>query len=368
MGCFSVYCEISKITIRSGQNCVLQLIRPNHILYGYLEYIPAILPIYGEYDDYGGIENIKQDDNTKIIESHFKCDIQDFCNYFTNDAEKDDKFKKFEKLENLKNWRVMWIDRKVWDFISSYNQNEKGDFDFGKPYFLKLLGGEYLGEEINETFHDPQRYKHKWKVFGKIFYSDGNWLHTEKDEGIYNFKNSHQSNNLSDYVIIPKKYLWLKYKCKWELYDYYKDSFEEVQNSLLFYFTDKFTDLAIEEFVRKNNYHEKKLKELKLELKKDTVEIKYFDSLKDYRNHVKWQIDYHKKYLNFEKTIASKYVKNWEILAKELVKYNFATMNMRSASTTWTPFVGYVTPQCGELDNHQILLEKFSKINKSYNI
>ena len=32
---------------------------------------PAMFPIFGDYDDYGGMENIQEDDNTKTLEKHF---------------------------------------------------------------------------------------------------------------------------------------------------------------------------------------------------------------------------------------------------------------------------------------------------------
>jgi hypothetical protein len=36
----------------------------------YHRYSPATLPIFGKYNDYGGIEDIVIDDNTKLIEEH----------------------------------------------------------------------------------------------------------------------------------------------------------------------------------------------------------------------------------------------------------------------------------------------------------
>lgn len=59
MGSWSVYCGISNIAITAGKECVLLPIKPNKG--EYLPYLPATLPIFGKYDDYGGLENIVED-------------------------------------------------------------------------------------------------------------------------------------------------------------------------------------------------------------------------------------------------------------------------------------------------------------------
>lgn len=40
--------------------------------------------------------------------------------------------------------------------------------------------------------------------------------------------------------------------------------------------------------------------------------------------------------------------------------------NLYFMSSQWFPHVLYLTPQCGAYEQHQVLLEAFSRINKSY--
>lgn len=90
MGSFNVSCGVSRISIGAGTPMVLiPLISagkwadkmegafvvtggPTRIN------IPFTLPIFGEYNDYGTLENIKEDCNTKAIEKYFGCSIGDF--------------------------------------------------------------------------------------------------------------------------------------------------------------------------------------------------------------------------------------------------------------------------------------------------
>jgi hypothetical protein len=54
-GSWSVYCGISNISITSGNDCVLLPLKETNGEYH--RYSPATLPIFGKYNDYGGIEH-----------------------------------------------------------------------------------------------------------------------------------------------------------------------------------------------------------------------------------------------------------------------------------------------------------------------
>ena len=82
MGSFNVACSVSNISIRAGDPVAfipLEVAKypykigdGNHMLiYSNCFYAPATLPIFGEYDDYGGVENIIRDKNLEIIEKFF---------------------------------------------------------------------------------------------------------------------------------------------------------------------------------------------------------------------------------------------------------------------------------------------------------
>lgn len=82
MGSFNVACSVSNISIGAGDPVAyipLEVARyPYHIgdgndmlIYTHCFYAPVTLPIFGEYDDYGGVENIEINRNTEIVEEHF---------------------------------------------------------------------------------------------------------------------------------------------------------------------------------------------------------------------------------------------------------------------------------------------------------
>jgi hypothetical protein len=84
MGHWSVSCGISNIAITSGQPVVLLPLKKSSGGDSYTSHLPATLPIFGNYDDYGGIEEIVEDVNTKLIESHFGVSVEDFCKFLVD--------------------------------------------------------------------------------------------------------------------------------------------------------------------------------------------------------------------------------------------------------------------------------------------
>lgn len=87
MGCWDSTCMISNLPIVAGEKIKLVILQPNYgrrdsgegNILGMSGYVyatdimgPAFLPISGKYNDYGMIENIVEDWNTKIIFDHLK--------------------------------------------------------------------------------------------------------------------------------------------------------------------------------------------------------------------------------------------------------------------------------------------------------
>ena len=111
MGCWSIHCGISKIAITETQECVLLPLK----LY-WNDYKPATLPIFGKYNGYGGLEDIVEDDNIKLIESHFDCSIHELC----EEIIKED--------EEFKGMKFMWIDKKMYDMMSCTQHHAHKDY------------------------------------------------------------------------------------------------------------------------------------------------------------------------------------------------------------------------------------------------
>ena len=95
MGSFNVACSISHLSIGPGEKCYfLPLVRNK---YGLIDaqsnfisnegpsyfFWPFCFPIEGEYDDYGGIENIVHNANTKVIEQFVGISIEQFVSCLT---------------------------------------------------------------------------------------------------------------------------------------------------------------------------------------------------------------------------------------------------------------------------------------------
>ena len=87
MGSFDVACSVSRITINGGdpvayfplekyKYCYDPAAPNNMLIYPWCYYVPVSLPIFGEYFDYGFIDEIEENASTKALEKHFKCTIK----------------------------------------------------------------------------------------------------------------------------------------------------------------------------------------------------------------------------------------------------------------------------------------------------
>lgn len=110
MGCFNVSCAVSHITINEGERAFLFPLLPNISNYEikrghpddgsviispcsmFLEttelYNPFCFPIEGIYNDYGSLENIVENENTKAIEEFLGISIQEFVELVTENRGK----------------------------------------------------------------------------------------------------------------------------------------------------------------------------------------------------------------------------------------------------------------------------------------
>lgn len=323
MGSWSVYCGISQIAITAGQKCVLLPLKKDIISGAYLPYLPATLPIFGEYDDYGGIENIEEDANTKLIEEHFKCTIDEFCRFFTRGCIRDDEDDfpiKLKKNDELKDWEFMFIDRQVYDFMSTYIQKGyggRGDLDFGNKSIMELIGFKRVGESKKEDCSQYKRFNQRWELGGKIFCSDGTWLYCG-EESVYHLTGEEYSN-LSDFVTIPEDKLWLKEKAMWEMW----------------------------EILDKDKQAEQLLRIFGLE--RSYWMMRSFGLSNEKSNH-----------------IVHKYADDIKTFGKGMCELVTIRHNLHPMSGVFTPHQLYLTPQCGEYSQHQVILDKFAEINKTY--
>ena len=196
MGSFSHSCKLSGVPITGGTPAVLIVMKPGNDLYENseknlikcgstymcsnsgtrLKFTPCWFPIRGNYDDYGGIEDIIEDDNTKVLETYYNMDIQDIMNVITGREEPETPIEK-----TLSKLSGMWINRDVYDKLTEEATIEQfgNNLDFGNTDLLESLGF---------TKQPKDKSKKRYNIpftHGKLtVYTDGTWL----DGSIYSIE------------------------------------------------------------------------------------------------------------------------------------------------------------------------------------
>jgi hypothetical protein len=341
MGSWSVSCGISNIAITSGNECCIIPLIESSSEYG--GYVPVSLPIFGRYNDYGGMEDIVEDENTKLIENYVGITISELVEFlvdgkFTyNRSEVKPIMKKLDangRLDEVEKWRFMWVDKQVYDFMSvSYDQWEKGHHDFGTPEMLALLGFT-LVENAEIKNYDPKRFDKKYQKGNLFVYSDGKTMLSEKNQFIYHTDKGGESSLMS-YTELPEDLLYIKDKVSHEIWRL--ASPKDVKEKFKYMFGDRY------DFSYFDDLQEMLVEKFKLEGKEIPEELK-----------------------PKSKKIHQQYFDNMEVFGDLLVGMLNVRHNLHPMSGRWFPHALYLTPQCGEYDHHQILLEGFAKINKSY--
>lgn len=364
MGHWSVYCSISRIAITSGRKVALIPLVESSYINTYDKYSPFTLPIFGEYNDYGDIENIIEDKNTKTIEDYYGCNIQDFCNFIT-DVRRDfnDKYSnwyKREDLEVLKKVRYMWVDVKVWNFMKSYSPDSygrKGDIELGNYKILEKLGFNYIEESGDVRYKKHFRYKNGENTLNVK--SDGEWLnYLENNQLVYKL------NDLKEKGVDTSYFENKESQHVYELYDFQKriEELGWVINIPRTYWIDierkgKILKLSEEDRekrkIERQERLEKELNELRSKLSDKELEV--------YRRIILKEEDF-KITL---KDIYSNLLKDDDI-CKVLADMITVKKNMYYNSTSWEPYVLYTTPQDGELEEQKEILLNFSKICETY--
>ncbi len=219
MGHFSHTCKLTGLPITGGTPVVLFPILPSNKEYEYsldslkkcgttyqcsndahhFKFSPCWFPIRGIYDDYGGIEGIVEDDNTRVLEEYYGLSIQKLANIITC-GRKDDGYDQealgsimdpsikyeygnpvyLDKYKELLKISGMWIHREVYDELTKSPTGGYFDkLDLGTPELLESLG--FVEIEENQT---EKRYKRQFKLNELIVLSDGTWINVE-GQGIY---------------------------------------------------------------------------------------------------------------------------------------------------------------------------------------
>ncbi len=215
MGHFSYSCHLSGLPITSGIKCAILPILPKSNFYDFGEerlkefgkscfisndgpnvfFNELSFPIFGEYDDYGGIEEIIKDDNTKCLEEYFDLTIEQICQVLC-DGRKDEfpqggQFCASTKILKKDNARHMMLLRAsvVWYHAGFYenlsktpSSRWKDDLDLGVPGLLEELGFKYVKDRKGAKDSNEERYNQIFKKDGLEIHSDGNWINIPKEQ------------------------------------------------------------------------------------------------------------------------------------------------------------------------------------------
>jgi hypothetical protein len=197
MGCFNVACGVSRISMGGGEPVVLiPLVDADDKITEKYEgafivtnegpkgtFVPFTLPIFGDYDDYGSIENIQRDCNVETIEKFFNCKIEVFQNAVCRPFDGD----KIDSDKMPKKPLGMLVHRAVYDWLVNAPMSEFGgkpttayDSVYVSAYVLRLIG--FVEGEKKD---DRQRYNRPFthpEIPKLTVWSDGTWIEIEIDE------------------------------------------------------------------------------------------------------------------------------------------------------------------------------------------
>lgn len=340
MGSWSVHCGISNIAITAGNECAVLPLKKNRGGDGYLPYVPACLPIFGNYNDYGSIEDITKCENTRLIEEHFGITIDEFVTFFVDGqhtydreeaSEVAEKLKANGRYDEVKDWKFMFIDRQVYDFMSSnLDKHSRGYMDYGTPQMLELLGfTKVKGAKIKN--YDPKRFNQLWEK-GKVkMYSDGNTLLTTSSRYVYHFGKGDETS-IETYFEVPEELHYLKNLNETEAWRLLSPRKQKEQ-------------LGAAIGISRYAFDTEGLEEMLAQVAKDKG------------------IEIPPKVPN---TLEKKYMADLNTFGDALARLFNVRINLHPMSGQFHPNTLYLTPQCGEHERHQVILNRFAEINKSY--
>lgn len=193
MGCFGINGCISKLPVVYQDKCFLMIgvsnkketqTSPFSFGTGFL-FAPIALPVFGQYNDYGCVDEIIRDKNVETIEEIFEADIDDIIDaidiVMADRYSKDDKEKKLcenvlKKLNiDSKNYSLTFvIDHQfVYDAIANldidvgYNFEESLKVSKEFPYTLEDYIKDFEFQKKYDTFGDACLFDF-YSIFNKI--------------------------------------------------------------------------------------------------------------------------------------------------------------------------------------------------------
>ncbi len=145
MGSWSVYCEVSRMAITAGDDCLLvPLRRTDAASMRYQPWYFVCPPIRGRYNDYGGIELDGREDTPsgRLLSAHYGMSLKEFCAALTDHRHVEE--------PALPDVSFMWLAGTTWDLMRTYKPcrwPRAGHFRMGGSGFLESAGAVPVGTD-----------------------------------------------------------------------------------------------------------------------------------------------------------------------------------------------------------------------------
>lgn len=204
MGCWNVAATMSHRTIGHGDEVALFLLERGDVKSsvpggtswisnrgGSLLFRPCALPIFGEYNDYGSIENVVRDKNVEFLEEKYGMSIEDIVtNIRDSDASGCD----------LPAVAVMWEQKSIFDQIVAYSRDLNSMYNeatVSKEHFIAFgFEEETFGDRLIYTL--PEGSKQENIIVGK---DNHDRLKVENVEGAWVYRVVHIAELLEGFGV-----------------------------------------------------------------------------------------------------------------------------------------------------------------------
>lgn len=187
MGSFNKICIVSGLPIHCGDETVLIFLkRPEYhskkdkiggIVYSSDNFMPCLVPLFGQYDDYGRIEEVEDNSFKKYIEEFFGLDIETIIHEIDDNAvgRGNSKLSCTNKNEDFYSKLTFGlIHRKVYDRLASQTIPSYTEWHVTKNWL------ELMGFEVTSYNNGEQRYRvdytHKDLPSNVVVKSDGTYV------------------------------------------------------------------------------------------------------------------------------------------------------------------------------------------------
>lgn len=233
MGCFNVSCGLSHTSIGHNERAGLILLLPNdyssmsRCIDGNLVISPGsnlisndgaftlyracAFPIWGKYNDYGRLEDIQEDNNTKALETYFGTSIGVIEGTVTIGANHMEEYLKSvpkDKLKILKSLSGMWVSRRIYEPMSKFcRQFTYGEFNEAREMIKKITSivDKGASADFMDFFYHGMDGKFYnilfWKIYKDSLGTKKNWMDKQNDY----FRSVHLMMSTTNRMFMPIK-------------------------------------------------------------------------------------------------------------------------------------------------------------------